>query len=66
MVYIIEEEIYSDSDNSSVYTSEDEFEEDKHLHTKMQDEIDVYKEEEAEREKERKYQLTKKPELTEK
>ena len=55
MVYIIEEEIYSDSDNSSVYTSEDEFEEDKHLHTKMQDEIDVYKEEEAEREKERKY-----------
>lgn len=29
MVYVIEEEVYSDSDNSSVYTSEDDFEEDK-------------------------------------
>ena len=29
MVYMIEEEVYSDSDNSSVYTSDDEFEEDK-------------------------------------
>jgi hypothetical protein len=28
MVYVIEEEVYSDSDNSSVYTSEDDFEED--------------------------------------
>ena len=28
MVYVIEEEVYSDSDNSSVYSSEDEFEED--------------------------------------
>lgn len=27
-VYIVEEEIYSDDDKSSVYTSEDEFEED--------------------------------------
>ena len=27
MVYIIEEEVYSDSDRSSVYTSEDDFEE---------------------------------------
>lgn len=26
---MIEEEVYSDSDNSSVYTSEDDFEEDK-------------------------------------
>ena len=26
MVYVIEEEVYSDSDNSSVYTSEDDFE----------------------------------------
>ena len=26
MVYIIEEEVYSDSDRSSIYTSEDEFE----------------------------------------
>lgn len=25
MVYVIEEEVYSDSDNSSVYTSEDDF-----------------------------------------
>lgn len=29
MVYVIEEEVFSDSDNSSVYTSEDDFEEDK-------------------------------------
>jgi len=28
IVYVIEEEVYSDSDNSSVYTSEDDFEED--------------------------------------
>jgi hypothetical protein len=28
MVYVIEEEIEEDSDNSSVFTSEDEFEED--------------------------------------
>jgi len=35
MVYIIEEEIYSDSDNSSVYTSEDDFDDDKYLPTKM-------------------------------
>lgn len=28
VVYVIEEEVYSDSDNSSVYTSEDDFEED--------------------------------------
>jgi|LauGreDrversion4_2_1035121.scaffolds.fasta_scaffold262638_2 hypothetical protein len=26
MVYVIEEEVFSDSDNSSVYTSEDDFE----------------------------------------
>jgi hypothetical protein len=26
MVYIVEEEVYSDTDNSSIYTSEDEFE----------------------------------------
>jgi len=25
MVYVIEEEVYSDSDKSSVYTSEDDF-----------------------------------------
>ena len=31
MVYIIEEEVYSDSDHSSVYTSEDDFEEDSTL-----------------------------------
>jgi hypothetical protein len=31
MVYVIEEEVYSDSDNSSVYTSEDDFEEEKHM-----------------------------------
>jgi hypothetical protein len=29
MCYIVEEEIYSDSDKSSVYTSEDDFEEDR-------------------------------------
>jgi len=29
MVYVIEEEVYSDSDKSSVYTSEDEFKVDK-------------------------------------
>ena len=27
MIYMIEEEVYSDSDHSSVYTSEDDFEE---------------------------------------
>ena len=31
MVYIIEEEVYSDPDHSSVYTSEDSFESDKGL-----------------------------------
>lgn len=31
MVYVIEEEVYSDSDNSSVYTSEDDFEEEKNM-----------------------------------
>ena len=31
MVYQIEEEIYSDADHSSVYTSEDSFEEDNNL-----------------------------------
>jgi hypothetical protein len=31
MVYIIEEEVYSDSDRSSIYTSEDEFEVSKDL-----------------------------------
>ena len=31
VVYQIEEELYSDSDHSSVYTSEDEFEEDMDL-----------------------------------
>ena len=30
-VYMIEEEIYSDADHSSVYTSEDSFEEDETL-----------------------------------
>jgi len=34
MVYVIEEEVYSDSDNSSVYSSEDEFEEDKTMNYK--------------------------------
>jgi hypothetical protein len=29
MCYIIEEEVYSDSDKSSVYTSEDDFDEDR-------------------------------------
>jgi hypothetical protein len=28
-VYVVEEEVYSDHDNSSVYTSEDDFDEDK-------------------------------------
>ena len=31
MVYQIEEELYSDSDHSSVYTSEDEFEVSKNI-----------------------------------
>ena len=31
MVYMIEEEVYSDADHSSVYTSEDSFESDKGL-----------------------------------
>lgn len=31
MVYVIEEEVYSDSDNSSVYTSEDSFEEERYM-----------------------------------
>ena len=31
MVYVIDEEVYSDSDHSSVYTSEDDFEVDKGL-----------------------------------
>ena len=31
MVYVIKEEVYSDSDDSSVYTSEDDFEEDSAL-----------------------------------
>lgn len=35
MVYVIEEEVYSDSDNSSVYSSEDEFEEDKNMNNKF-------------------------------
>lgn len=35
VVYQIEEELYSDSDHSSVYTSEDEFEEDKGLQSQF-------------------------------
>ena len=35
MVYQIEEEVYSDSDHSSVYTSEDDFEEDKTIQRKF-------------------------------
>ena len=31
MVYVIDEEVYSDPDHSSKYTSEDSFEEDKGL-----------------------------------
>ena len=31
MVYMIEEEVYSDSDKSSVYTSEDSFDEDRFI-----------------------------------
>ncbi len=31
MVYQIEEEVYSDPDHSSVYTSEDSFEEERNL-----------------------------------
>lgn len=44
MVYIIEEEVYSDSDNSSVYTSEDDFNEDLNLQRKIVDDLDRYKE----------------------
>ena len=38
MVYQIEEEIYSDADHSSVYTSEDSFEEDNHLQGRFKQE----------------------------
>ena len=37
MVYQIEEEIYSDEDHSSVYTSEDSFEEDNNLQNRFKD-----------------------------
>lgn len=42
MVYIIEEEVYSDSDNSSVYTSEDDFNEDNDLPRKIVDTVNNY------------------------
>lgn len=42
MVYIIEEEVYSDSDNSSVYTSEDDFNEDNDLPRKIVDTVHKY------------------------
>ena len=38
MVYQIEEEIYSDDDHSSVYTSEDSFEEDERLFDRLKQE----------------------------
>ena len=38
-VYQIEEEIYSDSDHSSVYTSEDSFEEDDKLQSMFKQQI---------------------------
>jgi len=43
MVYVIEEEVYSDSDNSSVYSSEDEFEEDKNMNKKFAEHMEEYK-----------------------
>jgi len=53
MVYVIEEEVYSDSDNSSVYSSEDEFEEDKGMNHKFLQHMEDYytKLEEIEEEK---------------
>ena len=38
MVYVIDEEVYSDSDHSSVYTSEDDFEVDKALQKRFKTE----------------------------
>ena len=43
-VYVIEEEMYSDSDNSSVYTSEDEFDDDPQIVGKFLDKLDEYNE----------------------
>lgn len=64
-VYVIEEEMYSDSDNSSVYTSEDEFDDDPQIVGKFLDKLDEYNEVKAyEAEQERIRKLN--PVLTEK
>lgn len=54
---MIEEEVYSDSDNSSVYTSEDDFEEDKGMVRNYIARIDDYNARQAHLEEERKRQL---------
>lgn len=64
-MYVIEEEVYSDSDNSSVYTSEDEFDDDPQIVGKFLDKLDEYNEMKAyEAEQERIRKLN--PVLTEK
>jgi hypothetical protein len=42
IVYVIEEEVYSDSDDSSVYTSEDDFEEDRNMISTYVEERAIY------------------------
>ncbi len=66
MVYVIEEEVYSDSDNSSVYSSEDEFEEDKGMNYKFVEHMEDYQTRLKEIEEEKRLALLRGPVKTEK
>jgi hypothetical protein len=66
MVYVIEEEVYSDSDNSSVYSSEDEFEEDKGMNHKFVQHMEDYQEKLKAIEEEKRLALLRGPIKTEK
>jgi len=66
MVYVIEEEVYSDSDNSSVYSSEDEFEEDKGMNYKVVELMEDYQTRLKEIEEEKRLALLRVPVKTEK
>ena len=66
MVYVIEEEVYSDSDNSSVYSSEDEFEEDKGMNYKFVEHMEDYQTRLKEIEEEKRLALLRSPVKTEK
>jgi len=66
MVYVIEEEVYSDSENSSVYSSEDEFETDKGLSVKFVNHLQDYRQKLWEIAEEKRLELERGPKKTEK